>query len=232
MCFSRLDIETLPSKVFSKLSLKRTLFLLLLKNLNPRQLTDNETSLWPLISCLGVTWVSPWPRPFKSYKQSWVHLFLWKKWTWSQIMTNSFAPSSPRYRLDTFFTRHISSEHSDIKMSFFRLTNQEKMNFVETCLCLSNTLSWDVGTELKGKNYITRILCDAKSICFNPFTRRYNPSRQGGGMVVPDRVHSVYTISHHWHSAEWEHVKMIRFARLDFFVRPTGRQLFPVEVSK
>ncbi len=42
----------------------------------------------------------------------------------------SFAPSSPKYILDTFFIRHISSEHSDTKMAFFSRINQEKMNFV------------------------------------------------------------------------------------------------------
>ncbi len=52
------------------------------------------------------------------------------KRTRSQIATNSFAPLSPRYVLGPFFTRHISSEHSDTKMSFFRHTNPEKIKFV------------------------------------------------------------------------------------------------------
>ncbi len=43
--------------------------------------------------------------------------------------------------------------------------------------------------ELKVQTYIKQISCDAKSICFNPFTRRYNTSRRGGGMVVPDCLH-------------------------------------------
>ncbi len=45
-------------------------------------------------------------------------------------MTNSFAPSLPRYMLDPFFTRHISYEHFDTKKAFFRNTNQEKINFI------------------------------------------------------------------------------------------------------
>ncbi len=45
-------------------------------------------------------------------------------------MTNSFTPSSPRYILDPFFTRHVSSEHFDTKITFFSHTNQEEINFV------------------------------------------------------------------------------------------------------
>ncbi len=30
-----------------------------------RRLTESETSHWPLISCISVTWVSPRPRPFR-----------------------------------------------------------------------------------------------------------------------------------------------------------------------
>ncbi len=70
------------------------------------------------------------PAPLGDRKQSWVHSFLWEKWMWSQIMNNSFTSSSPRYILDPFFTRHMSSEHSDTKMTFFRHTNQEKINSV------------------------------------------------------------------------------------------------------
>ncbi len=61
------------------------------------------------------------PTRFEDRKQPWVHSFLWEKWMQSQMMTSSFTPLSPR---------HISSEHSDTKMAFFRHTNQEKINFV------------------------------------------------------------------------------------------------------
>ncbi len=52
--------------------------------------------------------------------ESWVHSFLWEEQMWSQIMTKSFAPSSQRYILDPFFTRHKSAEHSDTKSSIFQ----------------------------------------------------------------------------------------------------------------
>ncbi len=68
--------------------------------------------------------------PLEETTQSLVHSFLREKLMWSQILTNSFAPSSTRYTLDPFSSRHISSEHSDIKIPFFRHTNQEKINFV------------------------------------------------------------------------------------------------------
>ncbi len=68
--------------------------------------------------------------PLGDRKQSWVYSILWKKWIWSQIMTNSFTPSSQRLILDPFFTRRVSSEHSDTKMAFFRNTNQGEINFV------------------------------------------------------------------------------------------------------
>ncbi len=45
-------------------------------------------------------------------------------------MLDSFAPSSPRYILDPFFTGHTSSKYSDTKTAFFRHTYQEKINFV------------------------------------------------------------------------------------------------------
>ncbi len=127
------------------------------------------------------------PAPLGDRKQSWVHSFLREKWTCSQIMTNSFAPSSPKYILGPFFTRYISSEHSDNRMAFFRHTFQEKVNFVLSQhhtremweLVLPALLhnghkqifkwSYRWNHELKIKTYIKKIPCDAKPICFNPF---------------------------------------------------------------
>ncbi len=128
-------------------------------------------------------------------------------------MTNSFTPSSPRYRLDSFFTRHVSSEHSDTKMSFFR-----QINFVgDLSLSQQHTLArsgnrcfppcfttdinghemvLDVKPWIKSSNFIKQISCDAKSICFNPFTRRYNSYRWGGGMVVPNCLHGRWDSAH------------------------------------
>ncbi len=147
------------------------------------------------------------PAPLGDRKESWVHSFLWEKWKWSQIMINFLTTSSPRHIMHPFFTRHVSSEHSDTKMAFFRHTIQEKINFVRdpsvsqqySCeiwepvlsALLRNgykqTFKWSYrwNHELKFKTYLKQISGDAKSICFNPFTRRYNTSRQGGGMVVP-----------------------------------------------
>ncbi len=123
------------------------------------------------------------PAPFRDLRQSLVHSFLWEKWTWSQIIISSFAPLSPRYILDTFFTRHISFEHSDVKMAFFRHTNQEKINFVHSLSlsqqhilrrsgdwCFLPRFATDINGHLNGligKTYIRQISWDAKSICFN-----------------------------------------------------------------
>ncbi len=41
-----------------------------------------------------------------------------------------FRPIVTKIHVGPIFHRHISSEHSDTKMSFFRLTNQEEINFV------------------------------------------------------------------------------------------------------
>ncbi len=82
------------------------------------------------------------PAPLGDRKQSWVHSFLWEKWAWSHIMTNSFTPLSLRSILDPFYARRISSEHSDTKMAFFWHTNQEKINFVpDTSLSQWHTLT-------------------------------------------------------------------------------------------
>ncbi len=117
-------------------------------------------------------------------------------------MTNYFTLSSPWYILDTFFTRHISSEHSDTKMAFFTHTNQEKINFVRDlslsqqhtlgrpgnrcflpCFEHKRTFKWSYrwNHELKVKTYIKQISCEAKSTCFNPFTRCYNTSDEAEG---------------------------------------------------
>ncbi len=63
-------------------------------------------------------------------------------------MTNSFTPSSPRYILDPFFTRHIPAEHSDTKFfqHFSDQQNRRKLTLFETTLCLSNTFLQDLGT--------------------------------------------------------------------------------------
>ncbi len=79
---------------------------------------DGPLNLHFLCQCQVVCRHSP--APLGDRKQSWVHSFLQEKWAWSQIVTNSFAPSSQRYILGSFFTRHISSEHSDMKTTFFR----------------------------------------------------------------------------------------------------------------
>ncbi len=42
--------------------------------------------------------------------------------------------------------------------------------------------------EFKVQTHIKQI-CDTKSICFNPFTWRYNTSWRGGGMVAPNCLH-------------------------------------------
>ncbi len=133
-------------------------------------------------------------------------------------MIISFIPSSPRYILEPFFTSHISSEHSDTKILLFRHTNQEKTNFVRD-LSLSQqhthkflelvlpallhighkqTFKWSNRWkhELKVKTYIKQTSCDTKFFCFNPFTRRYNTSRQGGGMVVPNCLHGKRDSAH------------------------------------
>ncbi len=89
-----------------------------------RQVIESGTSRWLFMSCTCVAWLLPQPRPFRRLEAVLSPFILTEKWTWSQIMINSFAPLSP------FFTRHISSEHSDTKMSFYRDTNQAKINFV------------------------------------------------------------------------------------------------------
>ncbi len=50
--------------------------------------------------------------------------------------------------------------------------------------------------ELKVKTNITQISCDAKSICFNPFTRCYNTFGWGGVIVVPNCLHGRHDSAH------------------------------------
>ncbi len=144
------------------------------------------------------------PTPLGDRKQSWVSSFLRQKWTWSQIMINSFTPLLPRYILDPFFSRHISSEHSDTKMSFFRHKSGENQlcsrpvsvsatHSREICEPVLPALfhnghkrtfkcSYRWNHELKVQTYIKQISCDTKSkICFNPFTPRYNTSDEAEG---------------------------------------------------
>ncbi len=177
------------------------------------------------------------PAPLGDYKQSRVHLFLWEKCTWSQIMNNFF---SPHRHQDTYWT-HFSQTH--IFWTFWHKngifqTDKSGENYIcsrpvsvsathshEICEPVlpalfhnghKRTFKWFYrwNHELKVQTYIKQISCDAKSICFNPFTRHYNTSRRGGGMVASNCLHgrvtppsletgSVYTISHLWHSVQW-----------------------------
>ncbi len=113
-------------------------------------------------------------------------------------------------RVFLFFTRYISFDHSDTKLAFFRHTNQGKINIIQDLFVSAThyheiwelvlptllhkghkrTFKWSYGWnhELKVKTYIKQISCDAKSICFDPFTRCFNTSRRGRGMVVPNSV--------------------------------------------
>ncbi len=93
------------------------------------QLTESEMSYWPFMSCISVRQVWPRLRPFRRLGAL-VPSFLQEEWTWSHIMTNSFASLSPRYRLDPFFTRHVSSKHSNTTMAFFQTRKSEEINFV------------------------------------------------------------------------------------------------------
>ncbi len=124
-------------------------------------------------------------------------------------MTNSFAPSSPRYILNPFYTRHIALERSDIKMVFFRHTNREKINFVRDLSlsqqhtlmrfgnrCFLPCLTTDINRHLNGLIGETMNSCDTKSICFNPFKRCYNTSREGKGMEVPNCLYRRHDSAH------------------------------------
>ncbi len=147
------------------------------------------------------------PAPLGDRKLSWVHSFLWEKWTWSQIMTNSFAPSPPRYILDPFFTRHISSEHSGTKMASFRHTHQEEVNFVRHVSvsathsrrtenwCLPPCFEMDINNHLNGlmgetMNKKLKLTSNRYHTMHNPSALFHshdvnNTSRLGGGIVVP-----------------------------------------------
>ncbi len=52
-------------------------------------------------------------------------------------MTTSFAPSLPTCILSMFFKRHISSEHCDTKVAFFKHANLQKVNFVSKPVSVS-----------------------------------------------------------------------------------------------
>ncbi len=117
------------------------------------------------------------PAPLGDRKQFWVHSFLWEKWMWSQIMINSFTPLSPRHILDPFFTRHISSEHSDTEMTFFRHTNQEKNYFVPDLSLSQQHILVRFGKRcfppcftMDINGHLTKIkqICDTKSIITLP----------------------------------------------------------------
>ncbi len=110
-------------------------------------------------------------------------------------MTNSSAPY-------IIHKGTISSEHSDTKWHFSHTPIRRKLTLFETCFCLRNTLSWDLGTgafrlrwsyrwnhELNVKNLNQTNIMDTKPICFNPFTQRYKTSRRGRGMVAPNCLH-------------------------------------------
>ncbi len=52
-----------------------------------------------------------------------------------------------RFNVTTYwihFSQDRSSERSDTKMSFFRHTNQRKLILLETCLCLTSTISREI----------------------------------------------------------------------------------------
>ncbi len=116
-------------------------------------------------------------------------------------------PSSPRYMWDPFFTDTYLLNILTQKCHFSDTQIRRKWTLFQTCLCLSNTLSWDLWTaaslfhnghkrtfkwsyrwnhELKVQTCIKQISCDTKSICFNPFIRHYNTLRWGRERVVPE----------------------------------------------
>ncbi len=92
-------------------------------------------------------------------------------------MTNSFAPSSPRYTLDSIFTRHVSSEHSDTKVALFRHANQEKIN-------INGHLN---GLIIETMNYKLKLTSNKYHVTRNvpAFINSHDTFRRGGGMEVP-----------------------------------------------
>ncbi len=79
-----------------------------------RDSAGTETVQWTIVSCISITWVSPWTCPFRTLEAVLMHSYgrnehdhrLWK------IL---FTTLSPRYILNPFSTR---AEHSDTKMVF------------------------------------------------------------------------------------------------------------------
>ncbi len=107
--------------------LRWSLNLLSMKNMHQRWFT-----YWPFISCINFTWVSPRPRPFRRLEAVFSPFILTGEINVTTDYDQFFAPSSPRYILDPFFTRTVSfSEHSDTEIAFFRHINQDKINFVQ-----------------------------------------------------------------------------------------------------
>ncbi len=110
---------------------------------------------------------------------------------------------------DTYWT-HFSQDTCLLnnltqKWHFSDTQIRREWTLFETCLCLNNTFliwepvlpallrnrhkqtfKWSFGWNhgLKVKTHMKQISCNAKSICFNQFTRRYNTPRQGRGMIV------------------------------------------------
>ncbi len=149
-----------------------------------RRFTGGKTSGWKLISSFSsVTWVSWWPRPFRRQEEVLSPFILMGEMN----MITDYAQSTPRYILHPSFTRLVSSEHSDTKMSFFRHTNQEKMNFVpdlslsqwHTLMrfgnrCFPSCFTMDINGHLNGligetMNYKLELTSNKYHVTHNPF---------------------------------------------------------------
>ncbi len=98
--------------------------------LGQRWLIESKMSNWPFISCVSVTWVSRWPRPFRRQEAVFSLFVLTGEMNAISDYDQFFHLIVTKIHIGPIFHRHIPSEHSDRKKSFFRLTNQEKVNFI------------------------------------------------------------------------------------------------------
>ncbi len=86
--------------------------------LHQRRLIESETSHWRFISCISV--FLPQSRPFRRLETI-LSPF---------VLIGEMNAITDNDQFFSLFTRHRSVEHLDTKTTFFRPTNQEKMNFV------------------------------------------------------------------------------------------------------
>ncbi len=106
-------------------------------------IVENETSHWPFISVSHG--FSPWPRPFRRQEAVLSPFSLMGEMNMITDYDQFFLPIITKIHTGPIFHTYLLNILTQ-KWHFSDSQIRRKLTLFQTCLCLSNTLSWDLWT--------------------------------------------------------------------------------------